>query len=54
MKTDKQRIDDLEKANKIHLELLETLIKDQKALQSNQIQVVEYLAKAGLVVERVN
>ena len=54
MKTDKERISDLEKANKIHLELIEVLVKDQKTLQFNQLQVAQYLATVGFKIERVN
>ena len=54
MKTDKERISDLEKANKIHLELIKVLVKDQKTLQFNQLQVAQYLATVGFKIERVN
>ena len=54
LKTDKERISDLEKANKIHLELIEVLVKDQKTLQYNQLQVAQYLATVGFKIERVN
>ena len=54
LKTDKERISDLEKANKIHLELIEVLVKDQKTLQFNQLQVAQYLATVGFKIERVN
>jgi len=54
LKTDKERISDLEKANKIHLELIKVLVKDQKTLQYNQLQVAQYLATVGFKIERVN